>query len=154
MDIEPDEDVGLPPLPRLTQLALDYGRVGLSIDDHPMAHLRDRLAGQGVRRAQDLRGLRHGAPVIVAGLVIGRQRPGTASGVTFFTLEDETGFVNLIVNRDVFAQSYAVARHARLLLCQGRLERQGEVIHVIARTLARLTLPDGEEPPVKSRDFH
>jgi error-prone DNA polymerase len=154
LDIEPDEDVGLPPLPRLTQLALDYGRVGLSIDDHPMAHLRDRLAGRGVRRAEDLRSLDHGVEVTVAGLVIGRQRPGTATGVTFFTLEDETGFVNLIVNRDVFAQSYAVARHARLLLCEGRLEKQDGVIHVVARALARLTLPDGEEPPVKSRDFH
>jgi error-prone DNA polymerase len=154
LDLEPDEDVGLPPLPPLTQLALDYGRVGLSIDDHPLAHLREALAGRGVRRAEDLRALRHGTPVTVAGLVIGRQRPGTASGVTFFTLEDETGFVNLIVQAEVFAQGYAVARHARLLVVEGRLERQGEVIHVLARTLSRLSLPDGQEPPVRSRDFH
>jgi error-prone DNA polymerase len=154
LDIEPDEDVGLPPLPKLMQLALDYGRVGLSIDDHPMAHLRERLAARGVHRAEDLRELGHGTPVWVAGLVIGRQRPGTASGVTFFTLEDETGFVNLIVKREVFAASYAVARHARLLLVKGRVERQGEVIHVLAEELSRLTLPDGEEPPVRSRDFH
>jgi error-prone DNA polymerase len=154
LDIEPDEDVGLPPLPRLAQLALDYGRVGLSIDDHPMAHMRERLAGRGVRRAEELRALRHGEAVAVAGLVIGRQRPGTASGVTFFTLEDETGHVNLIVGREVFAASYAVARHARLLLAKGRLERQGEVVHVLATDLEKLTLPDGEDPPARSRDFH
>ena len=128
--------------------------MGLSIDDHPLAHLREGLARRGVRRAEELRALGHGTAVTVAGLVIGRQRPGTASGVTFFTLEDETGHVNLIVQREVFAASYAVARHARLLLVEGRLERQGEVIHVLARSLSRLSLPDGEEPPVRSRDFH
>jgi len=61
----------------------------------------------------------HGTPVSVAGLVLGRQRPGTASGVTFFTLEDETGMVNLIVQATLFAENYAVARHARLLLVRG-----------------------------------
>src|SRR6185437_13797228 len=134
-DIEPDEDIGLPPLPKIAQLALDYGRVGLSVHDHPMAHLRTRLAERGVRRAEELKAIRHGEIVTVAGLVIGRQRPGTASGVTFFTLEDETGNVNLIV--------------------QGRLERQGEVIHVLAAELTRLALPEeGEGLEVRSRDFH
>jgi error-prone DNA polymerase len=154
LDIEPDEDVGLPPMPKLTQLALDYGRVGLSVDDHPMRHLRDRLRALGVRRAEELRALRHGTAVVVAGLVVGRQRPGTASGITFVTLEDETGFVNLIVRRDVFAENYAVARHAKLVFVKGKLERQGEVIHVVAETLERIALPDGEELPARSRDFH
>ncbi len=87
--------------------------------------------------------------------MIGRQRPGTASGVTFFTLEDETGVVNLIVQREVFADNYAVARHAQLLMVKGRLERQGEVVHVLAKELSRLTLPDeGEGLDVRSRDFH
>jgi error-prone DNA polymerase len=154
-DIEPDEDIGLPPLPKLAQLALDYGRVGLSVHDHPMAHLRARLTERGVRRAEELTGIRHGEIVTVAGLVIGRQRPGTASGVTFFTLEDETGNVNLIVQRKVFADNYAVARHAQLLMVKGRLERQGEVIHVLAAELTRLALPDeGEGLEVRSRDFH
>jgi error-prone DNA polymerase len=154
LGLERDEDVGLPELAPLEQLALDYGRVGLSIDDHPLKHLRAALAGAGVRRAEDLRALPHGAEVTVAGLVIGRQRPGTASGVTFFTLEDETGMVNLIVQAQLFADNYAVARHARLLLVRGRLERQGEVIHVLATALERLSLPDGGEPPTRSRDFH
>ena len=126
-------------------------------------HLRARLARarRAARRRScaTLRARRRA--VTVAGLVIGRQRPGTASGVTFVTLEDETGFVNLIVQRDVFAENYAVARHAQLLLVKGRLERQGEVIHVLAPraraaraarrrgaagALARLPLTDGERP--------
>ena len=154
LPIEADEDVGLPALRPFEQLALDYGRVGLSIDDHPMKHLRADLARRGVRRAVELGRVAHGSSVVVAGLVIGRQRPGTASGVTFFTLEDETGMVNLIVQARLFAESYAVARHAKLLLVEGRLERQGEVIHVMAEAMERLHLPDGEEPPTRSRDFH
>jgi error-prone DNA polymerase len=152
--IEPDEDVGLPPIRPLEQLSLDYQRVGLSIHDHPMRYLRVRLGRRGVRLASDLLELGDGTPVSVAGLVIGRQRPGTASGITFITLEDETGMVNLVVRRDTFAANYGVARHAKLLLAEGRLEREGEVIHVLVHGLERLSLPSGEELPVRSRDFH
>ena len=154
MRIEPDEDVGLPPMRPLEQLALDYGRVGLSIHDHPLRHVRASLSKRGVKRADELGLLADGLRIEVAGLVIGRQRPATASGVTFITLEDETGLVNLIVMASVFAESYGVARHARMMLVSGRLERQGTVIHVLAQTLARLRLPSGEEPNVRSRDFH
>jgi hypothetical protein len=101
-----------------------------------------------------MRSFPQGIQIEVAGLVIGRQRPGTASGVTFITLEDETGLVNLVVMKTVFAESYGVARHARMMLVAGRLERQGTVIHVLAKKLARLRLPGGEEPNVRSRDFH
>ena len=154
MSIEREEDVGLRPMPALQQLALDYGRVGLSLDDHPMKHLRDELRRRGVRKAEELRALRDGSTVRVAGLVIGRQRPGTAKGITFFTLEDESGMVNLIVEARLFGDNYAVARHAPMLLVKGRLERQGEVIHVLALTLQRLSLPGGAEIALGSRDFH
>jgi error-prone DNA polymerase len=154
MDIESDEDVGLPPMPKIEQLSLDYSRVGLSIGDHPLRHLRDRLQAKGVLRAEELLPLAHGTRVTVAGLVIGRQRPATASGITFVTLEDETGLVNLVVRRDVFAENYAVARHAKLVIVKGKVEREGIVIHVLAETLERLTLPGGKEPPARSRDFH
>jgi error-prone DNA polymerase len=154
MPIEPDEDVGLEPMPKLAQLALDYGRVGLSLHDHPMKHLRDKLSREGVCRAQDLGAQKDGAIVKVAGLVIGRQRPATASGVTFITLEDETGMMNLIVQQAVFAENYAVARHAKLLLVKGRVERQGGVTHVLALELSRLNLPSEDELSVRSRDFH
>ncbi|MGK3965640.1 DNA polymerase III subunit alpha [Sorangium sp. So ce1667] len=156
--IEKDRDVGLPPLRPLEQLALDYGRVGLSLHDHPMRHLRPALKrrrGAGrVRTAEEIKAARNGETVRVAGMVVGRQRPATASGVTFVTLEDETGVVNVIVQKQVFADHDQVARHAALLLVAGRVERQGEVIHVVARELERLELPSGEEVALKSRDYH
>ncbi|WP_438009206.1 DNA polymerase III subunit alpha [Sorangium sp. So ce321] len=156
--IEKDRDVGLPPLRPLEQLALDYGRVGLSLHDHPMRHVRPALKqrrGAGrVRTAEEIKAARNGETVRVAGMVVGRQRPATASGVTFVTLEDETGVVNVIVQKQVFADHYQVARHAALLLVAGRVERQGEVIHVVARELERLELPSGEDVALKSRDYH
>ncbi|WP_437969662.1 error-prone DNA polymerase [Sorangium sp. So ce260] len=156
--IERDKDVGLPPLRPLEQLALDYGRVGLSLHDHPMRHLRPALkrrrGGGRVRTAEEIKAARNGESVRVAGMVVGRQRPATASGVTFVTLEDETGVVNVIVQKQVFADHYQVARHAALLLVAGRVERQGEVIHVVARELERLELPSGDEVTLRSRDYH
>jgi error-prone DNA polymerase len=154
MPIEEDRDIGLRPLRPFEQLVLDYGRVGLSLSGHPMTHLRSALNRRGVRRAQDLKAMHNGEPVRVAGLVLGRQRPATASGVTFVTLEDETGMVNLIIQKKLFEENYAVARHARIMLVEGRLERQGDVIHVLAKALERLRMPVGDEPPLRSRDFH
>lgn len=84
------------------QLLLDYGRVGLSIDDHPMRYVRPSLSRRRVSRAVDLAPIPHGTKVRVAGLVTGRQRPQTASGVTFMSLEDETGIINLIVHAKTF----------------------------------------------------
>ncbi|AKT42232.1 error-prone DNA polymerase [Chondromyces crocatus] len=152
--LEAEKPVGLPALAPLEQLSLDYGRVGLSVDDHPMRHLRASLRRRRVRRAEELPQLQHGESVRLAGLVVGRQRPPTASGVTFVTLEDETGTVNVIVQKQLFADSYQVARHAKIMLVAGRVERQGEVIHVLARELERLDLPGGGNVPARSRDFH
>ncbi len=155
--LEVGDDPKLRPLRPVEQLVLDYGRVGLSLRDHPMRHVRPRLAGKGgarVRLAKELVGLRDGASVAVAGLVLGRQRPVTASGVTFFTLEDETGVANLIVQKQVFDDHYVTARHAKILLVHGRVERQGEVVHVLVRRMERLDLPGGEPLVAPSRDFH
>ena len=158
-------EVRLPPLEPVEQLVLDYGRVGLSLHDHPMRHLRPGLDARApppprsrrparVRRAEDLATMNDGAPVTVAGLVIGRQRPATASGVTFITLEDETGIMNLVVTLKVFGEHHLVARHAKMMLVSGRLERQGEVIHVLVRRMERLDLPGRRDLPARSRDFH
>jgi error-prone DNA polymerase len=144
--------VELPPMQPVEQLVLDYGRLGFSVDDHPMRHVRPRLA-KTVRSAKSLSRLRDGARVVVAGLVIGRQRPGTASGITFITLEDETGMMNLVVRKDTFAENYAVARHATLMLARGKLEREGDVIHILVRTMERLDLA-GTDLLARSRDFH
>jgi error-prone DNA polymerase len=152
--IEEERPIGLPKLRPVEQLLLDYGRVGLSLDDHPAKHLRAELDRRGVLSAEALKRADHGGIVRVAGLVIGRQRPDTASGVTFITLEDETGMINIIVYRRLFEERYAVARHAQMMLVSGRVERQGEVVHVVAQTLERLRLRADDPIPVRSRDFH
>lgn len=147
----------LPALRGMEQLLLDYGRLGLSVDDHPMRYVRPALARRQVARAVDLREMVDRQPVTVAGLIIGRQRPGTASGVTFITLEDETGIANLVVTVPVFDQYRHAILNSKIVLVSGRLEREGEVIHVLVRTVERLELTEvGEavELKARSRDFH
>ena len=95
----------------------------------------------------------HGRWVKVAGLVLIRQRPGTASGVVFVTLEDETGVSNLILWPQTYEQFHAAARHATLLQCDGYVQRQGQVVHVLAKRLHdRSDLLSGYD--LRSRDFH
>jgi len=153
-----EPEVALPGLRPVEQLLLDYGRKGLSVDDHPMRYLRLRLGRQGVLAASELMQAPKGARVAVAGLVTCRQQPGTASGVVFITLEDETGSANLIVYQSVFEQFHLVARHATLLVARGEVERQGQgseptVVHLIVHELERLDVP-GRDLPSMSRDFH
>jgi error-prone DNA polymerase len=153
LPLEPEEDVGLPKMRPAEQLVLDYGRVGLSLKDHPLRHLRAELSAQGAITAAALREKRHGERVLIAGMVLGRQRPATASGVTFVSLEDETGVMNVVVQKKLFEERYAAARYAKILGVRGRVERKGEVIHVLAEDLERLDGP-GRRVPAKSRDFH
>jgi error-prone DNA polymerase len=145
---------GAPPLPslsRASQLALDYGRTGLSTSDHPMRIARATLP-KNVRRSSELATLAHGSPVTSAGLVICRQRPGTASGVVFITMEDEEGFINLILYARVFDELRHVATTSSLLLARGSIEREGEVVYIVARALEPLSIR--EAMPSMSRDFH
>jgi error-prone DNA polymerase len=160
-----EPDVTLPPLPAAQQLLLDYGRKGLSVDDHPMKHLRAKLRRRRVITAADLYTRPQGERVTVAGLVLTRQRPGTASGVVFITLEDETGFCNLILYSSTFDRFYLAGRHASLLLAKGKVEREvtavrpGEVgeatpvVHLLVEHLERLDVP-GRDVESMSRDFH
>lgn len=113
----------------------DYTHTGLTLGRHPLALLRPRLAAMRVCAADSLRNVAHGTRVRVAGLVTCRQRPGAASGVTFLTLEDETGFINGVVWADLADKQRRELLQSRLLLIEGRMEREGEVIHVIARRL-------------------
>ncbi len=145
-----EPDVRLPPLRPAEQLVLDYERVGLSLHDHPMRHLRARLTG--VLQAEQLGSLRSGTEVAVAGVVLNRQRPFTASGVVFMTLEDETGLVNLVLWGTVFEAHRHTAVHARILLVRGTLDKHEGVTHVVARHLERVDSPAGNK--VRSRDFH
>ncbi len=131
----------------------DYQALGLTLGKHPLAILREnRLLGNTLK-AEALR--QHPAParVTVCGLVIGRQRPGTAGGVTFVSLEDETGVVNVIVWLQVARQQRQALLLSRLLEVSGTLQREGDVIHVIARKLTDRSRLLGQLPVV-SRDFH
>lgn len=133
----------------------DYRYLGLSLRAHPLQLLRPQL--RNFRTAKDLEGHRHGQFVEVAGLVTGRQRPGTTTGVLFVTLEDETGNVNLIVWSTVFERFRAALLQGRLLQVKGVVEREDKVIHVVAgriRDASNLLAGIiGEQLPFESRDF-
>ncbi|MGH7176812.1 MAG: OB-fold nucleic acid binding domain-containing protein, partial [Tepidisphaeraceae bacterium] len=143
----------LPPMPLGQEVMTDYSTTSLSLKAHPLSLVRQTLSQQKILTARDANNLTHGRWVKVAGLVLIRQRPGTASGIVFITLEDETGVVNLIVRPDIFDRYGAAARHAALIQCEGHIERQGQVVHVMAKRLFdRGELIRGYE--LYSRDFH
>ncbi len=149
----PREDAVRLPVPSAGEdLLADYARVGLSLGPHPMQLLRRALAARRYRRSRELAALAHGSPVRVAGLVTGRQRPQTASGVTFVTLEDEDGMVNVVVWRDLAERQRRVLVDARLMGVAGRLETVDGVRHVIAGRLFDESALSGALA-VSSRDF-
>jgi error-prone DNA polymerase len=133
-------------------IVADYASLGLTLRRHPLALLRDRFEKRGIIDTQSLWDLRSGRWVTTAGLVITRQRPGSASGVTFVTLEDETGYVNLIVWKRVAEEQRAALLESRLLEVRGQIQREGDVLHVIARRLVNLSGLLGELV-VESRNF-
>ena len=180
-ELFPEPTVALPAMPLSEHVVEDYVATGLSLKAHPVRFFRDRLTALGAMRNIALRGddLRQDARVTVAGLVLVRQRPGTAKGVIFMTLEDETDIANIIVWPKAFAQNRRTVMTARFLAVRGRLQRAGLVIHVVAETFIDLSaeLPmlrdgmrdrgdlfapkfSGSQHPVdtqlllKSRDFH
>ena len=134
-------------------IVADYGSMGLSLRRHPLALLRDKLRKRGVITTQELWDLPSGQWVTTAGLVITRQRPGSASGVTFVTLEDEVSHVNLIVWKRIADEQRAALLESRLLEVRGQLQREGDVLHVIAKRLTNLSVLLGDLV-VESRDFH
>ncbi len=131
----------------------DYAASSHSTRGHPLQHLRERLKQRGMPSAKDIQTLKHGTRVDYAGLVICRQRPGTAKGVTFMTLEDETGIVNLVVWQATFQAQPVIARTASFLGVSGKLQVEQEVIHLVAD---RLWVPSLTDRPIQrpSRDFH
>ena len=134
-------------------LVADYENLGLTLGRHPLALLRRQLRKLRVMTAAELRELPHGKTTRAAGLVIGRQHPDTASGVTFVTLEDETGHINIIVWRNLAEKQHRELLTSRLLTVQGVLEREGDIIHLIAGKLIDNTAMLGKLKTV-SRDFH
>jgi error-prone DNA polymerase len=141
------------PLPTAEdEVRTDYAMTGLTLGRHPLQLLRSRLRARRYRRSSELRAMPHGRDVAFAGLVTLRQRPQTASGVTFLTLEDEDGLVNVVVWRQVAEDQRRPLLESRLLAVEGRLESQDGVQHLIAKRLTNLSTLLG--PLVaESRDF-
>lgn len=167
--LAPEPEVTLPQAALGEEVAADYASLRLSLKTHPLALLRDRLAADGISTNATLSTTADGTRVTVAGLVLVRQRPGSASGVIFATLEDETGPANVIIWPGIFERFHRTVLASRLMAATGRLQREGIVIHVIAERLADLThhlrhlaAPPEEAQPstplvrqlYPSRDFH
>ncbi|HSG75262.1 MAG TPA: error-prone DNA polymerase [Burkholderiales bacterium] len=131
-----EPSLALPPPSEGEDIVADYASLGLSLGRHPLALLRPRLSRLGLLPAAAVHARAHGSTARAAGLVTCRQRPDTASGVIFVTLEDETGCVNVVVWRDLIERQRRALLGARLLAVEGRIERDGEVVHLIAGRLS------------------
>jgi error-prone DNA polymerase len=152
--LAPDDEPPAP-LPRLElaeEVVADYRTSGLSLKAHPMHFAREKLNRMGILPSARLATHPANRHVRVAGIVLVRQRPSTAKGITFVTLEDETGVANLIVRQDVWQRFYRPARTAAALVAHGRLQRQGRVIHVLVTRLEDLSEQLGGLES-QSRDF-
>jgi error-prone DNA polymerase len=134
-----ESDVALPPMRLGEEVVEDYRRLHLSLKAHPVAFLRGELARRGIFRHETLAAIKSGRRVTVAGLVLVRQRPGSANGVIFMTLEDETAVANTIVWPQVFETFRPIVLGARLVSVTGKLQNEFGVIHVIAERLDDLT---------------
>jgi error-prone DNA polymerase len=133
------------------RLVADYSGTGLTIGKHPMYYRRAQLRHQGVLSAQDLRHRRNGEHVKTAGCVIARQRPGTAKGFIFLSMEDETGIANVIITPDLYERERLQVTTSKFLLVEGALQNVDGVIHVKA---THLTAMAGKTFDVRSHDFH
>ena len=134
-------------------LVADYASLGLTLGRHPLALLRGRLGRMRLATAEEIRRLPHGRPARACGIVTGRQRPDTASGVVFVTLEDETGYVNVVVWRALGERQRRELLGARLMAVHGVIEREGDVVHLVARRLVDQSALLGRLV-THSRDFH
>jgi error-prone DNA polymerase len=129
------ETAQLPAMPLSEHVVSDYQTVRLSLKAHPMSFLREHYAAKDFITADRLRDTRDGRRVRLAGLVLIRQRPGSAKGVCFITLEDETGIANLVVWPDVFEAQRTIVMGARLMVVHGIIQRDEDIIHVVVRRL-------------------
>ncbi|MCK9821591.1 error-prone DNA polymerase [Komagataeibacter oboediens] len=168
-----EPDVLLQPMRDGAEVARDYNRTGLTLRDHPVAFLRDDLSERGMVTCRQAFEARDRSSLSVAGLVLVRQRPGSAEGVVFMTLEDETAAINVIIWPDMFERFRRVVLSGQMLGVVGRLQKEGEVVHLVTREIVDLShlladvgnrssriLPDfdqgrsSENIIVKARNFH
>jgi len=154
------ENVSLPVMTMPEHVVQDYASLSLSIKGHPISFLREKLKQLHIVSTAELGDLKNGDTVKVAGLVLVRQRPGTAKGVVFITIEDETGTSNLVVFSNIIDQYRREILHSKLMMVEGKLQVEGEVIHVIvekcfdlSRMLKRLSVGDLENAFPEGRNF-
>ncbi|MBT1696677.1 error-prone DNA polymerase [Fulvivirgaceae bacterium PWU4] len=150
------EKIMLPPMTQGEHVVYDYATTSLSLKAHPVSFVREQLDRLHVLPLSKLADAKDGDRVKVAGLVLVRQRPGTASGICFITIEDETGSANLVVFQSLFNQYRKEIIQSKLLMVEGQLQREGEVIHVVvkrchnlSRLLRQLTETNGEDLSLK-----
>ena len=146
-----DNESPLAPMTVQERLAADFHGTGVTVGPHPMAYHRNALSRMGIVCARDLEQFEDGRKTRIAGCVIARQRPGTAKGFVFLSLEDETGISNAIVTPAVYEQYRRVVTYGKFLLVEGRLQNQENVISVKADVVRPLEIGDVE---VRSHDFH
>jgi error-prone DNA polymerase len=133
------------------RLSADYAGTGITTGPHPMAYHRASLRAEGIRSAAELEHGRNHQPISIAGCVIARQRPGTAKGFVFLSLEDETGIANVIIAPDVFEANRLVVTRSRILRIDGQLQQQEGVVHVKAKQIIPLDISQAD---VRSHDFY
>ncbi len=149
----PDASASSPLLPMTAEerLVADFRGTGMTVGPHPMAYHRRELQKEGIRSAIELHSLPDGTPVRVAGSVIARQRPGTAKGFVFLSLEDETGIANAIITPQLFERDHVTVVHHQFLLIEGTLQNQENVVSVKAESVRPLNVTQAE---TTSHDFH
>ncbi len=134
------------------RMVADYSGTGVTVGRHPMAHCREQLRRLNVFQASHLRHIRNGANARIAGCVIARQRPGTAHGFIFLSLEDETGICNAIIDPDLYEQNRSLVTYGKILMIEGTLQNIDKVVHVRMRKVAELNL--NADLALTSHDFH
>ncbi len=147
----PDLPSPLLPMNVEERLVADYHGTGLTVGPHPMAYYRRELRGKGILSAAEMKALPNGRPVMTAGSVITRQRPGTAQGIIFMTLEDETGNANVIIQRDFYDNNRMAVLYEKFVQISGIVQNQDGIVHLMAKTIQPLAVSAAAVP---SHDFH
>ncbi len=153
------ENISLPVMTPSEHVVHDYAATSLSLKGHPVSFIREKLDNLHITVAKDLNTLQDGAAIKVAGLVLVRQRPGTAAGICFMTIEDETGYANLVIFENLFEKYRKEILQSKLIMVEGKVQIEGEVIHVIVKRcyniskLLRALTPSHYEPQVLTLSF-
>jgi error-prone DNA polymerase len=151
LDLDEEAESPLRAMEPHERMVADYASTGVTVGRHPMAHYRQQLRAMDIIPTRDLILLRHGVKARIAGCVIARQRPGTAHGFIFLSIEDETGISNAIIDPDLYERNRSLVTYAKFLLVEGILQNVDSVIHIRARHIEQLNVTAA---PMQSHDWH